>query len=230
MNLLKLSTVLRYSNPLKGNRRAQEAFTNLFPNTDFHKVVLAAGAPPESKVDVLAPNKNILAVYSTIENPESGYSPLYDSYRTFHKIDDITPKIVLTHHRQTARGSYLGKGYERFHEQLKHIRDLGIHGIHIDSGAGDKDSGLNGFFTWPRFSFNGDLSINHIKRLSQKIQDRLKEGDRDFHNLFSIPGGPEEWREHGYDTGPLWFDPNPLSEHSKRFQEYYNKRKLKENK
>lgn len=200
-----------------------EALENLFPDHTPEDIAKAAGAVDGSKVELYSGDHNHIGVHFD--------HPHIEGFRNFQKI--YPPKkpsqIVITHEAQTARGPLLGKGYKRFAEQIKHLHKLKVNRIVVGSGAGSKGAAENGFITWPKLGFNGEVGENQIATLPPELQAKLNEpGKNDFHTLFSLPGGPKAWEEVGTSTGRLHFDLTPGSEHLKRFENYYADRERRE--
>ena len=209
---------------------------NLFPHASLEKIARGAGAIDGSIVNFSAPNPNSLMLkIKLLDEGRESKDRLFDASRTYHKVgEDPYKDIILEHNTQIVNDpTLLGKGHERFKEQLGHLRDLGVKGIHIESGAGTGGpegsvDGWNGYYTFPRYGFNGRITKPQIARLPKEIQDQLRTGNPDFHHLFSIKGGPEAWKRYGTDTNELDFSLDPNDPHIQKFQEYYNKRQNKQ--
>ncbi|HUT11864.1 MAG TPA: hypothetical protein VMY42_15290 [Thermoguttaceae bacterium] len=82
-----------------------------------------------------------------------------------------------------------GLGLQIFHRQLSNAELLGIRRIKTIAGRGEDE---NGYYTWPRFGFDGPLS--------GKIRDCLPPGferARSMLDLMDCEKGRLWWREHG---------------------------------
>lgn len=231
-NILKYGIDKHIYTQLVGDKsRTLAAFKTLFPGIHPEKVARAAGAVDGSHVQFSSghPNTVRVTINHYHDDDVNKEEPLFHAVRSFHKVKDENgnPTLVIEHHTQTATGEHLGQGHHRFNEQLGHLRDLGVRRIHVESGVGTKGSDYNGYRVWPSYGYNGNLGEEHLNALSHHIRAALDNTPKDFHSLFSIPGGKEDWADKGFDTDSLVFDTHPDSEHSKRFQEYYKQRLLK---
>lgn len=131
--------------------------------------------------------------------------PQLTATRVFHRTQDENGNPVLgVHHiRQDTAEEIRGGGRLRFAEQLGHLRAVGVGRI-TAHGAGDAEGAAaghdSGFYAWPRFGFQGELSDEQFRSLSPELQRKMDAGGgRTFHHLFDAGGG-EQWRAKGTDT------------------------------
>ena len=104
-----------------------------------------------------------------------------------------------------------GLGLRIFHRQLENAKTLGIR--RIETIAGRRD-GENGYYTWPRFGFDGPLP--------EKIKEKLPLGLEHAHSVLDLidcEKGRLWWREHG-DTIDVAFDVAEGSRSRKVFERY----------
>lgn len=198
-------------------------FKAMFPNVSPEQVARAAGAPDKSSVQFKGLKNGSLMV--SIDHEDVA------AERIFHKVTDADGKehVVLEHAHQQGSESGRGKGYLRFADQLAHLRKIGVDHVRVMCGAGDAHSPeWNGYYTWPRFGFDGKIANFQFRKLSPEVRDRMAGLPQTFHSLFGVEGGADEWKKVGSDTGMLSFDTRPDSDHSKRFAAYYDDRSQRE--
>ncbi len=95
-----------------------------------------------------------------------------------------------------------GLGTSMFVDQVRQAKAMGVDYIKTHAARKDSDDpeeAMNGYYTWPRLGYDGDLGSQKSKlpeqfRTAQTIQD-----------LYAMPGGKEWWREHG-ESIDLKFD------------------------
>lgn len=128
----------------------------------------------------------------------------------------IDPKngTLTLHHvygPEGVRGT--GWGLDYFLRAVTGARRSGVKSVVVPAAAGHPGSGYNGYYTWPRFGFNGPITPGHA--LPPKYQ-RAKT----LHQLFDMEGGPEAWKKYGSDQFNLSFDTAPGSPHTQRLLNY----------
>lgn len=230
---------------LTGNRqKALETFKRYFPSHSPQDVAAAAGFLPGSTV-FFSHQNGFNGGPPLLNLDDAGTHPQLNLSRDFYHVLDRTgdPKLVMHAHSQEASASIKGKGYERFKSVVEGLRRIGVHQIKVGYAPRGKATplrpegeaeaepptvgGYNGYYTWPRFAFQGQIREPYFRRLPDEVKSKM--GDkRDFHSLFEVEGGAEAWKEFGGDADNLHFDLHPESEHSKRFATYYEKRRQKE--
>lgn len=104
-----------------------------------------------------------------------------------------------------------GLGLRIFHRQLENAKTLGIQ--RIETIAGRRD-GENGYYTWPRFGFDGPLP----EEIHEKLPLGLEHA-RTVLDLIDCEKGRLWWREHG-DTIDVAFDVAEGSRSRKVFERY----------
>ena len=137
----------------------------------------------------------------------------------------------LNHHNDFVYLSDEGKrsapdgfGTRIIAHQLEGARRLGVenidtYGIGQYTAPGEVPHS-NGYSTWPKMGFNGNLEPKHIAALPPQFRSA-----RTTHELFRMPGGLNAWNRYGSDID-LNFDPNPNSVHSRLFAKYLQKKNI----
>jgi hypothetical protein len=107
---------------------------------------------------------------------------------------DAQGRLVLYNHLfRVSQTAPPGTGLRSFARQVAGARALGIHRI-VTYATGDRDTpNWNGYYTWPRCGYNGQLTEREKRLLSFLPQFR---GVRDLNDLI-LSGGAGWWREKG---------------------------------
>lgn len=112
-----------------------------------------------------------------------------------------------------------GWGMKAMVQMVRTARRMGIDHLHMEHAAGDalgKSAGkYNGYYTWPRLGWDGELDGHNKTRLPAHLQDVGT-----FHQLFADPAARDHWRQNGNDAMNLYFDTRPGSEHVRRLTAY----------
>lgn len=135
-------------------------------------------------------------------------------YRLYHYVERRPAGVVIVKDGfQILLGSMRRKGLGTriFHRQLENARALGV--VRIETRAGRSED-ENGYYTWPRFGFDGPLS----KRIKQALPLGLEHVDTVL-ELMDCEKGRMWWREHG-ETIDVAFDLSDGSRSQKVFQRY----------
>lgn len=200
---------------------ALAAFKKFFPSASPEEVARAAGAIDDSHVEFDVTSKGNLSV--SIEHP------YLKAFRSFYKAVQPDGSSVLTiiHGSQKTTDHIRGSGHKRFNEVIPLLKKLGVGKIIIPEATGSKYGGSNGYYTWPRFGFDTEMTEEQFDSLPKDIQQQMGK-KRDMHTLFSLPNGPKTWEEEGSSLSHMSFDLNDNSEHMKRFKDYYNDKTKKE--
>jgi hypothetical protein len=88
-------------------------------------------------------------------------------------------------------------GAHLFARQAESLRGLGVTTIKA-TAIGDKGAVLVGYYTLPRYGFDGRMSDEQFARLPDSLR-RLMGRSRRLLKLFRLHGGPEAWEESGDD-------------------------------
>ena len=118
---------------------------------------------------------------------------------------------------------YKGKGIELFVNQIQALRKMGVQEVWCHA-AGDAGSDYNGYYTWPRFGYDATMDDEQFDSLSEELKRQLGES-RSVFDLFSLPGGKEEWKEKGSDLYDAVFDLREGSKSLQRLQNYLEERR-----
>jgi hypothetical protein len=167
-----------------------------------------AGAPDDALVEV-----GTLGAGLYLEmGPFKGY--LYHAVELVRRARDgpvLVIDAVRVHRAVCGRG--LGLGI--FARQLVAATALGIARIETSAGRSVRE---NGYYTWPRFGFDGPLPAEIRRRLPVGLEHA-----RSVLDLVEFPAGRQWWKEHG--TGiDLTFDLAIRSRSRDLFGEYVRHR------
>jgi hypothetical protein len=174
---------------LLGEQRASECIVRqlfgriLCPN----EYAGLAGAPDDAKVEVGASDGRL---YIEMRDPVlCGYYLLYRTQSAVVLLNDGFRINV-----ENMRGH--GLGLEVFCSQVRNAATLGVDRIEAIAGRRNDE---NGYYTWPRYGFQGRLpaSIRHL--VSMSLDD-----SRTILDLMSSEKGRDWWRENGV-TIPVQF-------------------------
>ncbi|HYW80326.1 MAG TPA: hypothetical protein VE890_12150 [Thermoguttaceae bacterium] len=166
------------------------------------------GAPDSAQVD-LYPSTNHL--YLDVSDP------LGARYRAHHEICLLNGRLVLVNegcriHIESMQRK--GLGLRMFHRQLENAKTLGI--TRIETNAGRKH-GENGYYTWPRFGFDGRLPTQVQRRLPSSM-----EGVCYVLDLMACERGRQWWKQHGR-TISVAFDMADRSRSQLVFDQYLHR-------
>lgn len=190
------------------------------PDFAYDDLARACGALPGSTVEFDPGTESSHEVEVNIIHPD------LNAGRILYRGPDGTPYLDAIHQR--AEPTIHGAGWKRFGDTLPYLRALGVTRIKTSAAGDARPETNNGYYTWPRFGFNGELTPDHLRRLedgSPGITAELdRRGKRDFHTLFTIPGADKLWQKHG-STAKVEFELHPDSPHSKYYEEYANERR-----
>jgi hypothetical protein len=168
-----------------------------------------AGAPDDALVEVGTLSG---VLYIELSGPPG------QAYRAFHRVRGAqrSPVIlsegfhVLRRHLQRC-----GLGLRVFARQLEHAGRLGVSRIELVAG---RRSYENGYYTWPRFGFDGPLPPSVQENLPPDLSHAQCVLD-----LMDGETGRRWWKEHGV-TLPLTFDMTPRSRSWEVFGRYLRER------
>jgi len=118
--------------------------------------------------------------------------PLSNSYRGSHVAQRLSVGVVLFNegfYIQRRRLQRRGLGLRVIQRQLHSARNLGV--LRIVGRAGRRH-GENGYYTWPRFGFDGPLPVQVRQRLPPGLR-----GARTVLDLIDCEAGRRWWRQNG---------------------------------
>ena len=108
-----------------------------------------------------------------------------------------------------------GLGLRIFHRQLENAKALGVSRIETRAGRSNDE---NGYYTWPRFGFDGPLPEQIVENLPLGLEDA-----RNVLELMGCEKGRLWWKEHG-ETVDVAFDLTDGSRSWEAFQRYVGNR------
>lgn len=118
-----------------------------------------------------------------------------------------------------------GLGTEIIKTQIDAAHQMGARGIVVHSiGDWKRRETHNGYYTWPRMGFDGDLPRDWQSRMMAtgltEIPEQFSQASR-VSDFFKKPEGRELWKRHGFPM-ELAFDVQPGSLSRKVFDNYYS--------
>jgi hypothetical protein len=170
-----------------------------------------AGAPDAAKVQIGASDGKL---YIEMREPVAATCGYYYLYRAKTAVVLLNDGFRIN--VQAMRGH--GLGLQMFHRQARNARAIGVDRIEVVAGRkGDE----NGYYTWPRYGFQGALpaSIRHLLPVGL-------EHSRTILGLMSCEKGRGWWREHGVTTA-VRFDLAPGSRSRRTLVRYVRERILR---
>lgn len=151
------------------------------------------------------------------------------------KSEDITTVEITTKDAKSKLGFYpdktvfidtvevnqqgKGLGTKFFDNLVKGAQENGYEKIQLVA-AGDIDSANNGYYTWARFGFDGDLSRSMKKYASKELGTEVQT----VQDIMRAPKGAEWWKQHG-SAVEMEFDLSKDSESMKIWKKYIQSRK-----
>jgi hypothetical protein len=129
------------------------------------------------------------------------------------KLHNGEPYIYNSHQYLSAEHQGQGLGIKVFSEQVAAAIQHGVKTIHCTAG---KSSSMNGYITWPKFGYDGEIKLGWFESLhSSGIQDRdelalklveltgrteedIRGGEAKISDLMKSKEGTEFWIKHGY--------------------------------
>lgn len=167
----------------------------------------------------------------------SGGKPTYVAMRKFYR-DRGGALVVQNDHfaieatlPDGTPNPLKGKGAETFATQVQALQALGVSRIetlaagsggHFSRGAPAWEGRFNGYYTWARLGYDGDVPERTLGALPPGLKARL--GDRPtVQGLLALPGGLEAWKEYG-DEFEGTFDLTPGSNSVRALEAYMKER------
>jgi hypothetical protein len=173
------------------------------------EIIGLTGAPDGGSVHV---RREGASIYCRIHHP------LYhsESHRRIYRSHDRSLVMVneLLELDEDAPGGF---GLRVLAKQVAQARILGID--RIDTLAA-KNSSMNGYYTWPRYGFDGPLEEGHLFDLPEEFQWAEYVSD-----LMDTEEGRQYWREYG-DSIRVSFDLAPDSNSMQVLQKYLEVRRV----
>jgi hypothetical protein len=149
-----------------------------------------AGAPHDAKVEVGASGGKL---YIEMGNPATlAYRAYYYVRRTATTIVICIDGFHILFRNLHRRGFGLGA----FHRQVTAAAALGVDRIEVIAGRRNNE---NGYYTWPRYGFDGVLP----RRLQRMLPIGLGSA-RTVLDLMESKNGRTWWREHGVTTHAIF--------------------------
>jgi hypothetical protein len=142
-----------------------------------------AGAPDDARVELGACDGQLYLETS---------DPLANRYRTFHLARRAAARLVIVNEGfciQVETMQRSGLGLRVFYRQVENAAALGVDRIEAIAG---RCHGENGYYTWPRFGFDGPLPGSVKANLPLGLERACRVLD-----LMECDKGRLWWREHG---------------------------------
>jgi len=164
-----------------------------------------AGAPDDALVEV---GTDAGGLYIEISQTAAGsYCGVFLLHRTKGQL--VVSNDALRIHRQSMQRR--GLGLRIFARQLDGAIALGVG--RIETVAGRRES-ENGYYTWPRFGFDGWLPLAMRLILPSGLEEA-----RTVLDLMELEVGRRWWKQHGV-TLKVVFDTRPRSRSRRAFERY----------
>ncbi len=167
------------------------------------------GAPDDAKVQV-GTSQGTLWIEMQATTP-NGYHGVYQVLRTRRELTVVNEAFRI--HERTMQRK--GLGLDVFRRQLHYADVLGIRRITTHAG---RRRGENGYYTWPRFGFDGRLPRRIRGSLPSTLQDATSILD-----LMACAAGRHWWKRHG-TTIHVAFDLRARSRSWNAFYRYLDER------
>jgi hypothetical protein len=153
-----------------------------------------------------------------------------NNYTMNRVIEDNGRKMYNAYFASYSTGS--GTGTARFSRQVKELSRVGVERIEVSAaGRGDGIRGasgsFNGYYTWARFGYDGDIPLDSAFRL--RSERSLPESARTatkFSQLMKTKQGRDWWRING-ESWHGEFDLRPGSYSRKTLAAYLRERRSK---
>jgi hypothetical protein len=191
----------------ENHQRARD--TLLKKGATAHDLVRVIGAPNGSVFNINVRSETEILVGYT--NKELGI----EAIRYVEKGRD--GKTVITNHdfriSEDKRGS--GVGTQVLAQQVRHSAKMGVSEIKANA---NRSSLTNGYYTWPRLGYDGDLSGRQIRRLKAAGFEAEKVSD-----LMKTKEGREWWKNYG-DSFDAKFDLSDGSQSRRVLDAYVEQR------
>jgi hypothetical protein len=190
----------------------------LGPNARAHDLLSIAGAPDGSTAEYVSHTGTSVEVWfkgsTEVKNPTTGEkeSNPFKASRTLTINNDGTKTI--------DNGSFEGKGsgLQMFGRQVENATKWGF--THIETYAAGEGSGVpgqrpaegeyNGYYTWPRFGYNGTVHRDLVEEMPPSVRRNVNEAEGMISGVMSTKAGRDWWMGHGEGMN-MEFDLTPGS-------------------
>lgn len=192
---------------------AKKAVTQMFgKGTKPEHIANALGIPEGHNVHIITQGDGILV---SVNHLDSKTGVMIEASRRFTR--DADGSVVVHNNYLAIKPSGEGRGLELFDKQVQGMRALGVKSIETE-GARSKE--LNGYYTWPRLGYDGDMStITNPSKFP---------GVKKVSELMRTQEGRDKWKKDGGSI-ELSFDLRPGSK-SLKILEAYKAEKAKRSK
>jgi hypothetical protein len=189
-------------------------------NATAHDLLSVAGIPDGARVEVTTmegagKHAYVRATGNTqVRNPNNG--EMVASHYAADRTISLNPNGTRSIHNDSFEGK--GSGLQMFGRQVENATKWGF--THIETYAAGFGSGtpgqrppegrMNGYYTWPRFGYNGKVHPDDIERMPPDAQRNTRAADGMLSGLMSTKEGRDWWMGHG-ESKDLKFDLTPGS-------------------
>jgi DUF971 family protein len=150
-----------------------------------------------------------------------------DRYRTLSVLRRDKGELVLDSQNFRVYDRGKGIGAELIHNQVTDAAKAGVKKITVDAiGDFANQDHHNGYYTWPRLGFDGELPGNWKERMQAngldvgKLPDKLQNARR-VSDFFKLKDGRNLWKRFGFGL-PLEFDLSAGSRSRQVLSSYYS--------
>lgn len=116
-----------------------------------------------------------------------------------------------------------GLGLDLFAGQVEGLQQAGVEEIRTFAAGSKNSEEYNGYYTWARMGYGGQIPEGYFDRLPKNFQDAMGDS-REIRDLFDMPGGKEAWQEYGGSMN-MTFDLSEGSRNVKALKAYQEERK-----
>jgi 8-oxo-dGTP pyrophosphatase MutT (NUDIX family) len=171
------------------------------PGVTGEMVARAAGAPPGTKAKIASVHEGVVTVLAGDEGYEPGAAVDGVSlYREFYR--DADGKLVVKNVQIATGGGMKGKGTQVFADQVEAAKKLGVAYMVAD---GSKTGGENGYYTLPRWGYDGAVPPAAAAKLPPDLKAAAGNPPT-LGGLMSTPEGRAWWKANGVGVEGLKFD------------------------
>jgi hypothetical protein len=167
-----------------------------------------AGTPDGAKAEVGASDGRL---YIEMRDPVTAARGYYYLYRSEAAIVLLNDGFRIESHTMRRHGF----GLQMFFRQARNAAALGVDRIHTIAG---RTNGENGYYTWPRYGFQGELPASVRRLLPIGL-----ENSRTILDVMASEKGRDWWRTHGVPLR-VRFDLAPGSRSRRTLARYVHER------
>jgi hypothetical protein len=151
----------------------------------------------------------------------------YRATRQFYKDKDGALAVYNEEFLVENGSPHDGHGLGLFLNQVRALREAGVARVKTQASgnfadANDPEYPLNGYYTWARLGYDGQMEEQNYRGLPAHLKSALG-GSRSVQDLMALPGGKEAWELHGGETD-MTFDLTPGSRNMKVLGAYLAER------